>query len=104
MKRAQKPANGSTPTRVPGSPESRPDSPRSTGKRHAGRMVGQSMCQCSACKRYFTTTANFDRHRAWVGSKRTCRNPAECGLVLRDTGHWGAPPMTEQQKADRGWA
>lgn len=107
---SQKAANDPTPTQVPGSAE-RPKSDPLLGRERA--------CQCAACGRYFTTTANFDRHRAWSdenGStwrarsrpaqydQRCCLNPADVGLVPRDNGHWGTPPMTPQERTERGWS
>lgn len=66
--------------------------------------LGQATCECPACHRFFTTTTNFDRHRTGeYGGGRVCLDPAEVGLVLRDNGAWGGPPMTETEKARMGW-
>jgi len=66
--------------------------------------LGQSTCECGACHRYFTTTANFDKHRAGeYGGGQYCNDPADVGLVQRANGAWGGPPMSEAQKQARGW-
>lgn len=81
--------------------------------------LGERVCKCAACGEYFTSTANFDRHRSWAtddgtpvvrrgyehdAQRRVCFYPADIGLVQRENGVWGGPPMTEQQKRERGWA
>lgn len=69
--------------------------------------LGEHVCQCGACKRYFTRTSTFDQHRAWhpedgtdeTNRRRICLDPETVGLIQRDNGAWGGPPMTDEQKA-----
>jgi hypothetical protein len=52
-------------------------------------------CQCPSCKEYFSTTANFDRHRRGIhGVDRACVDPIDAGLVVRQSGSnsfWSMP-------------
>ncbi len=113
------PANGPTPTGVPNDAESPRESRWSGPNRYPSPTVGKSRCQCPACKAFFTSTGNFDAHRAWANDdgdiwegkhrpadydQRVCLDPATVGLVLHESGHWGGEPMTDEQKRERGWA
>lgn len=57
--------------------------------------AGFGIAHCSSCHRTFTTTANFDRHRAGSKDRRfiagECSDPAERGLVPNGRGQWSAP-------------
>ena len=65
--------------------------------------LGEGTCQCAACGLCFTSTGTFDKHRAWDGDQRICREPRDVGLVLNARGCYGGPPMTDEQKARMGW-
>ena len=61
-------------------------------------------CQCRTCGEYFNAVSLFDDHRTGPytlpdGScGRRClsrEEMAEKGMVLRDDGFWGGPPMPE---------
>lgn len=55
--------------------------------------------QCQGCKRYFNSTAAFDKHRAGEhGRNRCCLPVAEMqakGMVLRDDGFWRGSAMPD---------
>jgi len=51
-------------------------------------------CQCPACKEYFSTVSNFDRHRKTIDEKRICVSPESVGLEIKHGAagtHWGMP-------------
>ncbi len=54
---------------------------------------------CRSCGEYFSTTANFDRHRRGEhGKDRACQNPESVGLVLKQRGpstFWSMPGEVE---------
>lgn len=62
----------------------------------------ETRMQCAACKRYFKGLTNFDKHRASDGDNRICLDPLDAGLADRG-GYYAGPPMTDEQKAERGW-
>lgn len=41
--------------------------------------LGSEQCECPTCKRFFSTTANFDRHREgdYGDDSRRCLSPDE---------------------------
>lgn len=53
--------------------------------------LGSKVCQCSACGEYFSTPANFDKHRSGPWEARICLNPASVGLVKGRMNRWAAP-------------
>lgn len=80
--------------------------------------LSNSTCQCPGCALYFTSTSTFDQHRAWANEdgepwtgksrpvdydQRVCLEPRDIGLVLNSRGCYGNKPMTDEQKAARGW-
>jgi hypothetical protein len=63
-------------------------------------------CQCPSCLEYFSTEANFDRHRRGVhGVDRRCIYPGYAGLVIGQSGantQWQMPasnPHSATEKA-----
>lgn len=63
------------------------------------RWTGTRMAHCGACHATFTTVGNFDRHRR---GGRGCREPAEAGLVGRETPtgvRWHAPGVDDREAA-----
>lgn len=65
-------------------------------KRTRELRLGSEMCECPTCGRFFSTTANFDRHRigAFDDDSRRCLSPAEMtakGLVEK-SGVWKQNP------------
>ncbi len=56
-------------------------------------------CQCPSCKEFFSTVANFDRHRRGIhGVDRACIDPAAAGMVVRQSGSnsfWSMPGQVE---------
>ena len=59
-------------------------------------------CKCSACGQYFSTTANFDKHRVGRhGVDRRCAYPGDVGLINRD-GIWRGKPRDAHEWARLG--
>lgn len=56
-------------------------------------------CQCPACKEYFSTVANFDRHRRYnEQNQRVCVEPSTVGLVIANragNSFWAMPGRVE---------
>jgi len=61
----------------------------------APRLTG-NRCLCRGCNRYFSTVANFDRHRR--GGQ--CLDPKDAGLVLVK-GIWKRPDSRTTQALAR---
>ena len=53
--------------------------------------VASRMCQCHECKEFFSTPANFDRHRKGAWDMRVCLRPEDVGLVKHPRGYWTRP-------------
>lgn len=60
------------------------------------RWSGLGRAHCSACHLTFTGVSAFDRHRS---SEGTCLLPTDLGMVLRNGGLWGAPPLSPEEVA-----
>lgn len=100
-------ANDPTPTGVPGEPESRSEGATGDGETASQRRLSGRMCECAACGRIFSGLTMFDQHRFWATPQmRSCHGTVWMrvkGWRLVG-GVWRGPAMTEQQKAERGWA
>lgn len=70
--------------------------------------TGQQKCHCAACHRTFSGLTTFDKHRTYVegADRRLCRDDdalAKLKITPREDGTYGGPPLTDEQKAARGW-
>lgn len=66
--------------------------------RTKSKLTTGKVCKCPTCGEYFSTIANFDRHRVGPHGAKVCADPATVGLIIGARGQntrWQMPGVLD---------